>query len=143
MELLNVNNSYEYLLVQKEQGRYIELPYNIITSEISELTEKVRGWLIEFDCPYVLYHNEEAQELLDELSEELENNESFYMPMDGSDDFFIKLTDNVIVHIEAEDEYIGLGEHQTYSCINGLILNEQVTKEEIKEVVEWISKFNK
>ena len=143
MELLNVNNSYRYLLDQKEKGCYIELPYNIITSERSKLTEKVREWLREFDCPYVLYNNDEAQELLNEISEELKNNKSLYMPMDGSDDFFIKLTDNVIVHIEAEDEYLGLGEHQTYSCINGLILNEQVTKEEIKEVVEWISKFNK
>lgn len=139
MELIKEYGTY-FLMEEKKNGRYINLPYNVIEGERTELTEKVRNWLRNENCPYVLKQEDDTEDLLDDISGHLEEG-YLDMPIDTSYDYFIRINKNVIVHVDAADEYLGHGDYQLYACINGLIATPTVTEEEVKEAVQWIKKF--
>lgn len=129
-----------FLMEQKRNGNYVNLPYNIIEGERTELTEKVRKWLRNEKCPYITKGEDQAEDLLDDISGELEEG-YLDMPNDSSSDFFLQLNRNVIIHVDAADEYLGHGDYTIYSGISGLIVNPSVTEEEVREAVAWIKKF--
>lgn len=140
MELLKQYN-FSFLMDRKLNGFYVNLPYNIIEGKQTELTEKVREWLRNEECPYVLKNEDEAEDLLDDISGFLEEG-YLEMPItDSESDYFLKLNSNVIIHVSATDEYHGHGDYTMNACIDGLVITENVTKEEIREAVEWIKKF--
>lgn len=138
MELLH--HPYGYLLEQKQSGNYVNLPYNIIEGKRTERTEKVRQWLQEKDCPYILKGEDEAEDLLDDISGFLQDG-SLEMPIDSSVDYFVKFNENIVIHIEAVDEYFGYGDYSISASIDGLIITENVTKEEIDKAVAWMKGF--
>jgi hypothetical protein len=141
MKLTLTKYGHRFLMESKEKGNYVGLPYNIIDGKRSELSEKVRLILQELDCPYVIKSDDESQDLLDYLSDYLKTNTWMSMPFDGEEEFLLKFSDNVIIHVSAKDEYLGMGEHETYSCISGLIITDNVTNEEIFDVVKFIKEI--
>lgn len=139
MQLLEQHGVY-FLMNRKRNGFYVNLPYNVIVGERTELTEKVREWLWNEKCPYILKEENEAEDFLDAISEEL--NEGYLdMSTDSDVDYFLQVTPNIIFYVNATDEYLGHGEYSMNASINGLIITDKVTEEEIKETVNIINKF--
>ncbi|MEX3623554.1 hypothetical protein [Viridibacillus arvi] len=139
MELLDDSSLYKVLKL-KASGNYVSLPYNLISGTRTDLTEKVRVWLQELNCPYVLKNESEAEDLLDAISSELSEG-NLDMPNNTSYDYLVKVNSNVTLHVEAADEYSGQGEYEMNACISGLIVTPDVSSEEVEEAVQWIKKF--
>lgn len=143
MKLLK--EGFHFVHQKKNEGNYITLPWNIIDHQRSELSEKIRILLQKWDCPYVIRSDDDAEVLLDDISGVLESSDGHLdwldMPSDGSDDYLLKSSENVIVHVSASDEYHGRGETEIFACICGIIVTDTVTNGEIKAVVDWIKSF--
>ncbi|WP_121616871.1 hypothetical protein [Virgibacillus halodenitrificans] len=131
---------FSFLISQKLNGCYVNLPFNVTEGQQSELTDKVRDWLRNESCPYVTKGEDEAEDLLGDISGELEEG-YLDMPIDSSYIFFLELNKNVILHVDAADEYLGQGDYTIYASISGLIVTPLVTEDEVREAVEWIKKF--
>lgn len=144
MKLLK--HGWKFLHDSKNAGKYVGLPYNVIDYTKSDLTERVRILLQEFDCPYILESDDSAEDLLEELNGEIEEYEGSFMdmvlPIDGSEEYFLQFSQNIIIHVSTSDEYYGRGHNETHTCIAGMIVADEVTNGEVIEAVEWIKKFN-
>ncbi|MGH0831232.1 hypothetical protein ACQVTX_23440 [Bacillus pretiosus] len=143
MKLLK--EGFHYVYQKKNEGKYVSLPWNIIDHQRSELSEKIRILLREWDCPYIIQSDDDAESLLDGISDSVKSYDGhsdwLNMPSDGSDDYLLQASDNVIVHVSASDEYHGGGETEIFACISGIIVTDEVTNGEIKAVVDWIKSF--
>lgn len=145
MKLLKQN--WKFLMTKQEAGRYVGLPYNIIDYTRSELSEKVRVLFQEFKCPYILKGDNEAEDLLVDISSFISSSETgknrLELPYGRSEEHFLQFSNNIIIHVSASDEYLGGGENETWSCIKGIIITEEITNKEVIDFVNWAKKFEK
>lgn len=144
MKLLKA--SWNALMKAKQEGMHVCIPACIVDGARSVTSENARTLFLEWDVPYILKSEDEAQDLLDIISEHITESEfgktDLELPDNREDIYLIQFSDNLIVSVFVNDSYNGI-EVEKYTCIDGVILTEVVTNGEVQRFVEWAKEIER
>lgn len=128
-------DAYYYFKKLKEENKYISLPFGVSGVPNTERQREIGSMF-----PYYMRDNVEVEDVIYDLNQMCDHeNVKIQMPYsEGDIDFAIIFDNGAAVHINTVDEYYGGGNCEIAITVEGIANVEELSDEEIKEMIEWL-----
>lgn len=92
------------------------------------------------------WDEDEGEDVLYNINDYLEENNIDKHPLDfpissGTDVHLIPITENIQLKVVVADEYYGNGEYCKYVMIDFFLINENATKQDVDQLIEFVKKY--
>lgn len=112
----------------------------------TKLNDELYNYFIEKAPDYKSsFDEDEGEDIISNINEYLAESNidkyPLYFPFDGTDVHLIPINDNIKLRVKIVDEYYGDGDYNKYVMINAFIINENTTKQDVDELIEFVNKY--
>jgi hypothetical protein len=120
---------------------------SLVEGNRTELNDKLSLYFREQMPNYKgVWDEDEGEDVLYNINDYLEKNNIDKYPLDfpissGTDVHLIPITENIQLKVVVADEYYGSGEYSKYVMIDFFLINENATKQDVDQLIEFVKKY--